>query len=393
MTHPLPPCSAASFSANGRTRRDILTACAALPLAMHLPALANDAAPLKIAQSAAMSGPLGDLGQALHQGAKAYFTALNATGGVLGRPIELTVVDDGYNTARAVANVNTFMEDRSNFAIFNCFGTAMVEAMLGPVTQAGIPFFAPYTGAASVRPQNVPNLFNLRASYADETEQLVQHLATIGMQRIAIVHQNNAFGKDVLQAAQRAMAKHALKATLVITVQDDASNAAEAATSIAAVQPEAVLMGLAGAPTVAFVKAIRAHRKGLPLYALSVMGSAATLKAMGPDATGITVSQVVPMPTQPNVQIAREFLQHWKASGTALEPSHVGLEGYINARVFAEIVRRAGRNLTRASFIESAWAMKRFNLGGFEVSFTQSGQNASRLVDLTMVARDGRFLR
>lgn len=378
---------------SGLTRRGILGALAALPAAFHATPRADDTGPVKITQSAALSGPLGELGQAMHQGAKAGFAALNAKGGVNGRPIELTVVDDGYDVKRALANVKGFIEDRSNFALFNCMGTPMIEAMLPQVIESGMPFFAPFSGALSARPQNARNVFNIRASYADEAEQLVQHLATIGIKRIAIAYQNNSFGKEVFNATQQSMARHKLEATAIVTVENNSSDAGVAAAKIATSQPEAVLVGLAGKPTVDFVKAMRAQRKGLPLYALSIMGAAATLKAMGEDATGIAVSQVVPLPGNTVVPMVREFQQAWKAAGVTLEPSHLALEGYINARVFAEALRRAGRNPTRSSFIDSTWNLKRYDLGGFEVSFSDSARNASRFVELTMVSRDGRFIR
>lgn len=376
------------------TRRRMLGALAAVPAALYGPARAQDnSGPVRIAQSIALSGPLGELGQAMHQGAKACFAGINAKGGVNGRPIELTVADDGYDVKRALGNVKGFIDDKSNFALFNCMGTPMIEAMLPQVMESGMPFFAPFSGALSARPANARNVFNIRASYADEAEQLVQHLATIGIRRIAIAYQNNSFGKEVFDATQRSMAKHKLEATAIVTVENNASDAGAAAVKIAASNPEAVLVGLAGKPTIEFVKAIRAQRKGLSLYALSIMGAAATLKAMGEDATGIAVSQVVPLPGNTVVPMVREFQQAWKAAGVALEPSHLALEGYINARVFAEALRRAGKNPTRAAFIDSTWNLKRYDLGGFEVSFSDSARNASRFVELTMVSRDGRFIR
>lgn len=377
------------------TRRRLLGALAAVPAAaLYGPAHAQDnSGAVRIAQSIALSGPLGELGQAMHQGAKACFAGINARGGVNGRPIELTVADDGYDVKRALVNVKGFIDDKSTFALFNCMGTPMIEAMLPQVIESGMPFFAPFSGALSARPANARNVFNIRASYADEAEQLVQHLATIGIRRIAIVYQNNSFGKEVFDATQRSMAKHKLEATATVTVENNASDAGPAAEKIAASSPEAVLVGLAGKPTIDFVKAIRAQRKGLSLYALSIMGAAATLKAMGDDATGIAVSQVVPLPGNTVVPMVREFQQAWKAAGVALEPSHLALEGYINARVFAEALRRAGKNPTRAAFIDNTWNLKRYDLGGFEVSFSDSARNASRFVELTMVSRDGRFIR
>lgn len=375
------------------TRRRMLGALAAVPAVLYGAAHAQDTGPLRIAQSTALSGPLGELGQAMHQGAKACFASINAKGGVNGRLIELTVADDGYDVKRALTNVKGFIDDKSNFALFNCMGTPMIEAMLPQVIESGMPFFAPFSGALSARPANARNVFNIRASYADEAEQLVQHLATIGIRRIAIVYQNNSFGKEVFDATQRSMAKHKLEATAIVTVENNSSDAVPAAAKIAGSNPEAVLVGLAGKPTIDFVKAVRAQRKGLPLYALSIMGAAATLKAMGDDATGIAVSQVVPLPGNTVVPTVREFQQAWKAAGVTLEPSHLALEGYINARVFAEALRRAGKNPTRTGFIDSTWNLKRYDLGGFEVSFSDSAHNASRFVELTMVSRDGRFIR
>lgn len=381
------------FARAALSRRDLLGAVAALPAAFHSPLRAEDSAPLKIAQSTSLTGPLADLGLALNLGAKLYFSALNAKGGVNGRAIELSASDDGYDAQRALANVKGFIADRGTFAVFNCLGTPMVEAMMPQVLESGVPFFAPFTGALSARPQNARNVFNIRASYASETEHLVQHLATIGIQRIAIVHQNNAFGKDVASAARQFMARQKLTETAVATVENNSSDAAAAAAKIAASRPEAVIMGLAGKPTVDFVKAIRQQRRGLPLYALSVMGAAATLKAMGDDATGITVSQVMPLPANHGVALVREFQQAWKTAGLTLEPSHQALEGYVNAKVFAEVLRRAGRNPTRSNFIDSAWSLRRYDLGGFEVGFTDSARSASRFVELTMVSGQGGFIR
>lgn len=375
------------------TRRTLIRGAAVLPLAAHLAVRAQDPATVRVCQSTALSGPLGDLGQAMHQGARACFAGINAQGGIHGRKIELVTEDDGYDVKRAMANAEGFLADKNAFALFNCMGTPMIEAMLPKVIESGVPFFAPFTGALLARPKNARNVFNIRASYPDEAEQLVQHLATIGIKRIAIAYQNNAFGKEVYEGARVAMEKHKITGATTVTVENNGSDAASAAAKLVAANPEAVLVGLAGKPTIDFVKAIRQQRRGLPLYALSIMGSAATLKALGDDATGIAVSQVVPLPGNTVVPVVREFQQAWKAAGVTLEPSHLALEGYINARVLAEALKRTGRNLTRAAFIDSTWGIKRLDLGGFEISFPEPGRNASRFVELTMVGRDGRFIR
>ena len=371
-------------------RRRILAAAAALPWLGR--ARAQDGA-VRIAQSTALTGPLGDLGSAMHQGAKAAFAGINARGGVHGRAIELVTQDDAYEVPKALANVEQFLADPGGyFALFNCMGTPMIEAMLPKVIDSGIPFFAPFTGAQLSRTKS-RSVFNIRASYAEEAEKLVQHLSTIGIRRIGIVYQNNAFGKEVFTAARQSMDRLKLPEALTVTVENNASDAGAAAAKLAGGSLEAIVIGLAGKPTLEFVKAFRALQRGVTLYALSVMGTSATVKTLGADATGMAISQVVPLPSNAVMPVVREFQAAWKASGATAEPSHLALEGYINARVFAEALQRAGRNPTRAAFIDAAWNLRKWDLGGFEISASTPERNASRFVELTLVGRDGRFIR
>ena len=375
------------------SRRTLLagTAAVALPWLQAGPANAQESQ-IVLGQSTDLTGPLGELGSAMHQGAQAAFAAVNARGGIQGRSIVLNTLDDQYDVQKGLANVKQLMADPNTFALFNCMGTANVEAMLPMVLESGIPFFAPFTGAQLSRvPQR--NVFNIRASYAEEAEKLVQHLNTLGIKRIAIAYQANSFGKEVFNATQRSMAKLGLPDGPSATVENNASDAAAAAAKIAQAQPEAVLIGLAGKPAMEFVKSFRALRRGTSLYGLSVLGTSANIAALGADGVGMALTQVMPLPTNPVVPVAREFMQAWKAIGAKAEPSHLALEGYINARVFCEALQRAGKNPTRASFIDATWSLRKLDLGGFEVHATEPGRNASRFVELTLVGRDGKYVR
>ncbi len=375
------------------SRRTLLagTAAVALPWLQAGPANAQESQ-IVLGQSTDLTGPLGELGSAMHQGAQAAFAAVNARGGIQGRSIVLNTLDDQYDVQKGLANVKQLMADPNTFALFNCMGTANVEAMLPMVLESGIPFFAPFTGAQLSRvPQR--NVFNIRASYAEEAEKLVQHLNTLGIKRIAIAYQANSFGKEVFNATQRSMAKLGLPDGPSATVENNASDAAAAAAKIAQAQPEAVLIGLAGKPAMEFVKSFRALRRGTSLYGLSVLGTSANIAALGADGVGMALTQVMPLPTNPVVPVSREFMQAWKAIGAKAEPSHLALEGYINARVFCEALQRAGKNPTRASFIDATWSLRKLDLGGFEVHATEPGRNASRFVELTLVGRDGKYVR
>lgn len=348
--------------------------------------------PIRFGQSVALTGPLAELGQALHAGAKVGAGVVNARGGIHGRPLTLVTQDDAYDSAKAVANMRKLVGDEGCLGLFGCMGTPMIEAMLPVLRGSDIACFAPLTGALSTRPRDLRNVLAVRASYADEVDRLVQHLATLGLKRIGLVLQENAFGQEVGQAAETACTAHKLQVTGRAGVKSDASNAAEAARQLVDASPEAVLVGLAGKPTVGFVKAFRLMRRGTPMYALSVLGSAATLSALGADAAGIAVAQVVPLPSSPTIKVCRDFMQAWQAAGTPLAPSHLALEGYIDTMVLAEVLRRCPSPLTRSSFLQTAWNLRTFDVGGFEVGFDAPGRGASRYVDLTMIGRDGRFI-
>ena len=378
-----------------QSRRRLLVSAAALAAATVSGRLwaAPSSDVIRIGQSVGLTGPLGELGKAIHLGARAAFDEVNAQGGVHGRRIELVGKDDGYNVARSLENTKAFLADPTLFGLFTPMGTPNVEAVLPLIRDSDVPCFAPLTGGLVARPADMRNVMNVRPSYPEEAERLVEHLATVGIRRIAIAYQNNGFGKEVLKGTETAARKHGVTLVAAAAIVNDGSDAAAAVQRIVAASPEAVLLGLAGKPTIDFVKGIRAARKGVPLYALSVMGSASTLAALGSDGYGITVTQVVPLPSKAVVPVVRDFVRSWSQSGTGVAPSHLALEGYINARVFTEVLRRAGRNPTRKGFIESAWALKRYDLGGFDVSFDQPGRNASRFVELTMISHAGRFIR
>ncbi len=381
-----------TLGVSNSTRRRLIAGAGAVFIGAPFVARAQENS-WRICQSIALSGPPATLGKEMLAGASVCFAAVNAKGGVHGRKIDHKVVDDAYETPRALKNVQTFLADPNTFALFTCMGTPMIEAMLPMVTESMVPFFAPFSGALSIRPKEARNVFPIRISYSEEAEKLIAHLQTIGVKRIGIAYQNNSFGKEIYDGAALAIERFKLPKAAMATVESSGEDAAAAATKLIGSNPEVVIVAMAGKPTSSFVKSMRAQRRGVALYGLSVLGSAATLKELGDDGVGITLSQVVPSPSSTVTPVVRDFQAAWRAAGMDTQPSYLGLEGYINARIFIEALRRAGRNATRESFIKTVWGIKGLDLGGFEVSFTEPGKSASRFVELTMVGPGGRFFR
>ena len=340
------------------SRRQALAATVLAPLAWSGPSLAQDA-PLRLGQTTSLTGPLADIGQALVQGAQLCFDSVNAAGGVDGRRVELVSKDDAYDPKRGLANIEGFLADGSILALFNCLGTPITEAALPRLVGSGMLYFAPLSGAQLARPKE-RNFFNIRASYAEEAERLVTHLATIGVKRVGFVWQNNAFGKEAFAAAKAAAARHQFTATADASLDNTATEveAQGAVTKLLASEPEAVLILLAGKPSVPFVKTLRKAHRWLPLYALSVLGASDVLRHIGEDGLGMKISQVVPLPNSLALGVVRELNTLWKRANLAGEPSHMTLEGFINAKVMVEALRRAGRAPTRAAMVDAVWKLK-----------------------------------
>lgn len=347
---------------------------------------------ITLGQSTTLSGPLGDLGQDVLKGSKVYFDALNARGGVNGRSIKLVTKDDVYDSKKTLENVETLMANDATFALFGTFGTPNNEALLPVARKAGIPVLTPYSGAPSIRSKSFEGVFNLRASYADEVERLVDHLYTVGIRKIAVAYQNNAFGKEVLTATIETMERRKLQPLLTIAVDNSASDAPSAADKLLDSQPEAVLLALAGKPAVEVIKNVNQRRRGLSMYALSVLATPSNLRALGKDGTGVAITQVVPYPMNASLGIVREYQQAMTAAGFS-DFSHLSLEGYINAKVVAEGLRRAGRTPTRASLVSALDGMSNYNLGGMVVSFGQGASSGSHFVELTMINGQGKLIK
>ena len=158
-----------------------------------------------IGQSAATSGPASELGTEMRAGALAYFNQVNARGGVNGRKIELRTLDDGYEPDRSLANTRRFLETDQAFALFGYVGTPTTIAAMPVFTRAQVPLIGPFTGAEALRKPFNRYIFNVRASYYAETDKLVELLATLKMQRIAVFYQNDSYGKAGLDGVERAM--------------------------------------------------------------------------------------------------------------------------------------------------------------------------------------------
>ncbi|MDP3607286.1 MAG: ABC transporter substrate-binding protein, partial [Polaromonas sp.] len=261
------------------------------------------AADIVIGQVAPLSGVLASTGHQMVVGGKIYFEHINATGGIHGAKIRHEVVDDGYKVAETVRLTREMLAKPEVVALFGFAGTANVTQLLtdGVLDVGGAALVAPYTGGESLRNPFNPWIFHVRAGYADETEHMVQQVTTLGMSRIAVMYQDDGFGKAGLLGVEKALAKRNLKLSAAAGYERNTDKVEEAVKKIKASDAQAVIMISVNKSTAAFVKLYRETGGGAQLYNISVVDPAELVKLAGlKNAHGLGISQVVPYPFMPN---------------------------------------------------------------------------------------------
>jgi ABC-type branched-subunit amino acid transport system substrate-binding protein len=357
---------------------------------VHAQAAAEDE--ILFGKTSSLSGPLAEIGVDATTATNAYFEYINQQGGIHGKKLRLLTLDDSYSTEKGVANARQLIEKEKAFALLNMAGTPTNKALLPIIAEHNIPSIGPYTGSDIVRTPHNRLIFNIRAGYSDEADTIVRHLEIRGIKKIAVVYQNNAFGKEGLGFVEKATESQKMKVHASAPMEASGADAEKAATILAEAKPQAVIMITTGKSSVEFIKAFNQISPGMQFFALSVMGTQAGVNALGKDGIGVVVSQVAPFPFSATSGIVREYQKVMKQMGVK-NWSFASMEGFITAKVVVEGLRRAGKNPTRERFIAGLESIGRWDMDGYLINFSKDNHNGSKYVELTAISREGRFLR
>ena len=317
------------------TRRKFSLAAGSAVVAGFSPVQAQSEGKIILGQSAAFTGPAAQLGIQFYAGAKVYFDRSNALGTAGRQTIEIRKLDDGYEPARCVENTQKLIAD-DVFALFGYVGTPTSIAALPLATQAKIHFFAPFTGAMALRDPFNRYAFHIRASYNDETALIVKQLTTLGLKKIAVFYQNDAYGKAGLNGVVLALGQQSLAPVAQATVERNSVDVAAAVRALVAAGPDTVVQIGAYKACAAFIRAARKAGYGGTFYNVSFVGTQALADELGKEAAGVVVSQVMPSPYNPARAICREFADAVKAAGGGVQANFSSMEGYLAAKVFVE---------------------------------------------------------
>src|SRR5712692_7223112 len=278
-------------------------------------------------QAAALDGPAAALGQGMKVGLEAAFAEANKAGGVKGRKLELRSVDDGYEPTKSIEAVKKLLGEDKVFAIAGPVGTPTAAAIMPIAIGAGAPFIGAFTGAELLRDPYKPLVVNVRASYFQETEAMVEHLTKdLGATKIAIMYQDDAFGQAGLAGVKRALEKRKMELAAEGTFERNTTAVKGGLLAIKKADPHAVIMIAPYKPAAEFIKL------DVPIVNISFVGSDAFAKELGTAGAGAIVTQVVPFPKDTAIPVVARYHAALKASAPDAQPGFVSLEGYLAGR-------------------------------------------------------------
>ncbi len=343
-------------------------------------------------QSAVFSGPTKELGKNMRLGIEVAFKEANAQGGVHGRQLVLLSLDDAYEPEVAIANTRRLIEDDEVFALIGAVGTPTSRAAVPIAARAGVPYIAPFTGAAFLRDVKWQNVINLRASYDQETEAIVSRLtARLGIRRIAVMYQDDSFGRAGYRGVRQALALRGLKPVAVSVYPRNTTAVKTGLLTLHSTKPDAVIAIGAYKPVATLIAWAR-HTGLDPVFmTISFAGTNALVKELGRAGAGVFVTQVVPFPTDHKHRVSVTYRLALETQAPTETPGFVSLEGYLAGRLAILALERCGREVNRTRFLNVLRSTDKFDLDGFELHYGENDNQGSDAVFLTVIGSDGSY--
>ena len=343
-------------------------------------------------QSAAFSGPAKELGINMQLGILAAFDEVNTQGGVHGRVLELQSLDDAYEPEDAIVMTRHLIEQEQVFALIGAVGTPTSRSATPIARASGVPYIAPFTGAAFLRDNEWDNIINLRASYNQETEEMVARLTDdLGITRVGVMYQNDSFGRAGFRGAVAALARRDMEPVSIGIYPRNTTAVKTALLDLRLGDPEAVIMIGAYEPVARLISWARRTDMDPVFMTVSFVGSNALAQELGPDGAGVLVTQVVPFPEDDSLPVVHAYLEALAAHDPEAEPGFVSLEGYLAGRMVISALQECGADVERSCLLDQLIDRGSFDIDGFDLQFGDDDNQGSDEVFLTVIGSDGEY--
>ena len=391
-------------------------------LLLNLVSIASfaESKPILLGQSAPFSGPSGQFGRQMWLGAQTYFEEVNEHGGVHGRKIKVEALDDKYDVDLAQKNTLQLLKNPDLFALFGYVGTpTLLKALpeLQALRDKGSDAFLFSNRSGANQQRTVPLnsvVYNVRPSYAEETESLVNHLVAQNKKKIAVFMQDDSYGESGRDGIKKALEKRSL---MIISEAKYKRGTAFSesmkaqAEQISKQGVDAVICIASYGAAAGFVRDLRNLNFQGPIANISFVGSSDMLDLLKTEgenvkkdySTNLINSQVVPPVSDTTVALVKEYVALSEKHAiqipdaisnheTIRKLSFTGLEGFLNAKAFVEVLKKVKGPLTASAFRKVTDGGLKINVGLSEtLDFSKGSSQALHQVYLTQV-KDGKFV-
>ena len=341
-------------------------------------------------QSAAFTGPAQELGVGMRLGIQAAFDEVNRQGGVNGRRLELMSVDDEYEPEMAIANTIHLINEEEVFALIGAVGTPTSRSAVPITEDSGVPYVAPFTGADFLRDAKLNSVVNLRASYFQETAEMVSRLIDdLGIERIAVLHQDDSFGRAGYLGVKLALDRRSMEPVAIGVYPRNTTAVKTALLDLRRGDPEAVILVGAYEPVAALISWARQIGMDPVFMTVSFVGTNALAQELGSSGAGVYITQVVPSPMDDTIPIVATYRNALSAYDPVAVPGFVSFEGYLAGRLAIAGLKGCGREVDRACFLQSLRGAGVIDIDGFQLRYGRGDNQGSDTVFLTVIGEDG----
>jgi branched-chain amino acid transport system substrate-binding protein len=340
-----------------------------------------------VGQSAPLTGGNAELGNDIRSGALAYFRKVNDAGGLPQGKLKLVTLDDRNDTKLSAENTQKLVNEQNVVALFGYASSTLSIPAMPAVMEHKVPFFAPFTGADTIRKQN-EFVYTVRSTYADEIGKIVNFWGNLGNTRVTVLHYDDAVGKQNFETVATVLKKFD-RTPVSVSIKRNADITEQNVKDVIASDAQVMVVTTLYAPAAQMIKRLKAANRATLTTSLSFAGASQLAKALGPDAAGVSVAITVPTPRSRGVPVVKECDEAWTAAGFKEPMSVTALEACIAAKVLVEGMKRSGKEVTRASLHRSLSALGRYDAGGYLVDFKPNFRHGGSYVGMALLRPNG----
>jgi branched-chain amino acid transport system substrate-binding protein len=320
-----------------------------------------------IGTSIGLSGRSAQKAQQIKIGTDLVIDKVNKSGGVNGRKIDISYLDNSYDPKTAAEQTLTFIKEKKVFCLFGFYSTGIVRATLPLSEKAGVPYIAPILSDEFVHDPEFKMAFPVRASSRIEIEKLAQLIKTLGMKKIGLLYQTDGTGQAARAALMRAFHDLHLKLAADVGVPRDVKDVSPMVSQLVKADVDAVIAA-ANFETVSNFISAAAESGYRPTYFTTTTSTSPELaQVIRKQKADVYSTLELPSLLHKNSLLLQEYLKDAKEAGVPPETSQ--LLGYVGARVLVEGLKRAGTNPTRQSLITGLESMSDFKVGEIPIIY------------------------